>query len=233
MVEGLNSFLRTGDRRAFLKLVGIGSAAVAIPAVLTACSDDPTNPSEHSDISLANASGAGNLMYAMLQLNADFAARVTGNKFVGMTAAESTMYTNLSTIWTAQRNLLQNVVTADRIGDALLFDFTTIDFSNATAVRNLTITLTELLVSTGNGVVGYNKDASQLLAQAKIHSVSGRMAAYVRDTINTATTTTVTDRTGFASTVTASTGMDATVTPSAAYTAADPYFLTTISISGE
>lgn len=126
-------------RRAFLQRGIQLGAFVLTPTLfgglLSACAD-ATGPARQTTIDLTNEVGVLNFCYAVLQLEADFYARVTSNKFPGMLAAEASQFGAFqSDVGAATDDLRMNEIPRHRITDLALFRLGSIvNFSNRTSV---------------------------------------------------------------------------------------------------
>jgi hypothetical protein len=224
IVNELDSHLRASKRRDFLKLAAMGGLGVFLPAVITACNDDPLSPTAAAGFSFGTDRGALNLAYAYAQFMADFYTRVLSSPFVGMTNNENAYITEINGHKGTQRNTLQNLITSGRITDALLFNFNSVDFSQRPAVMDLAQTFEDLGVAAINGSATTVNDATNLTLLGKIGSVWGRHAAVIRDLNNIAAGE---PRIGFAESP-----KDPATAPDAVAQAIQPYFRTSLSTSG-
>jgi len=233
-VNALDSHVRSSKRRDFLKLAAMGGMGVFLPTVITACSSDPLSPTAKATFNFGTDRGALNLAYGYAQFMADFYARVTSNVFVGMTTNENSMLSTISGHKGTQRNTLQNLITSGRITDALLFNFTSVDFSSRSEVMGFAQTFEDLGVAALNGAASTVTDATNLTLLGKVASVWGRHAAVVRD-LNAqaaiAAGTSGADRKLFAASADAN-GLDPATAISSVLPTVQPYFRTTLSSSG-
>jgi hypothetical protein len=211
-----------------LKLAAMGGMGVFLPAVITACNDDPLSPTLEAGFNFGTDRGALNFAYAYNQFMADFYQRVQINTFVGMTTNESDALNTILGHKTSQRNTLQYLIPSGRITDSLLFNFSSVDFSDRDSVMGFAQTFEDLGVATINGTASTVKDARNLLMLGRVVSVWARHSAVIRDLNDIAAGDT---RDSFADT-TDSNGLDPATSSSAAITAMQPYFRTSLSTSG-
>jgi len=229
----LDSTLNSGARREFLKLAAMGGLGVFMPAVIAACNNDTLDPTAKAGFSMGAPAGALNLIYAYTQFMADFYARVTANKYAGMTRYENYVFGELNTRATNVRSVFQNIVTAGRITDAVLFNFANVDFSSRASVVAFTIKFNDLGVAMCNGFAPYLKDANNTVLVNQVSSGFARGATFARDAFTD--TAGVVDPLAVRSTVFGTidaNGLDQAVDPNAAIATMQPYFRTTLSASG-
>jgi len=232
IVNELDSILRTSKRRDFLKLAAMGGMGAFFPAIIAGCNGDTTDPTAKAGFNFSSDRGALNLAYAYTQFMADFYARVQSNPYVGMTTTENGLFFNypggINYQLQAQRNTLQNLITSGRITDAVLFNFTSVDFSTRSVVMGFAQTFGDLGVAAINGSVSTVKNATNLTLLGKIVSALARQAAAIRDLNDQAAGSA---RTSFAATADAQ-GLDPATDPKSVITTLQPYFRTTLSTSG-
>lgn len=172
------------NRRRFLKMGGLGIAALALgqTATVTAFAN-PSAKQVTQTIDLGTGDvGILNYAYLLEQLEADFYTRVVANNFyTGATAEERQILTDLRDHEVIHREFFTRVLGASAIPRIPAFDFSLIDFNSRDSV------LTNSQVMEDTGVSAYN-GAGQLLQSAvnlglagKIVSVEARHAAAIRD----------------------------------------------------
>lgn len=233
--SALDSVMGAGRRRDFLKVAAIGGMGLVLPTVITACNDDPLDPTKEATINFSNDVGALNLAYAIVQMQADFYARITSNRFVGYTSNDSTIIGNVSTSKTNVRTALQQSITAGRITDAVLFNFSTIDFSSRTSVMNTLRTVEDSGVQAVVGALSKVKDPAIAAFLGGCASVLARGAAAIRDVIDADAIQFGGSnfRDSFADVVVSSTDVvEKTITPTEWLAIYKPFYLTEIKLAG-
>jgi len=136
------SLLR-GAARTGAAMAGVAVCAPLV-AMLTACSDDIVNPSEHATITLGTELGALNLAYALAQLEMDFYQRIIPNLYPGMLATEASAFTAFAASTPGQTNAIRRLILKGRIGDAMTFRFAqVINFADRTTVLTHATTIAE------------------------------------------------------------------------------------------
>ncbi len=183
IVPQLDNVLRTSNRRDFLRLAGMGGVGIFFPAVIAGCDREPTSPFESVEIDLATDRGAMNYLYALEQLQLAFYVRVTGTRFVGMTAAELTAFTAILAHETAHRDFYRRGIRSGRITDGIQFDFGSIDFSSRSSVMPAARLIEDLGVAAYNDAGRLFSDPSNLLIASKILAVEARHASAIREFI--------------------------------------------------
>lgn len=171
-------------RRDFLRLTAAGGAALFIPTLFTACNEMPTNPAAAAVIDTRTEAGLLNALYALKQLNGDFFARVTAQRFIGMTAAELTLFGDMLGQAGSHVAYFIEVLHQRRVYDLLEFDFSGVDFDNRAAVMALAQQLTDTSAAAYLGALPRLTTADTRLVIAKIASVEARHSATVRDLID-------------------------------------------------
>ncbi len=137
------------SRRSLLRGAARTGAAVAgvavctpLIAMLTACSDDIVNPSEHATITLGTELGALNLAYALAQMEQDFYQRIIPNLYPGMLATEASAFTAFASSTLGQMNGIRGMIPHGRIGDAMTFRFAQlVNFADRTNVLTHSTTI--------------------------------------------------------------------------------------------
>jgi hypothetical protein len=214
-------------RRAFLKYVGLGSAAIATIGAATSCNDNDNDNSGGLGVSLGSGDIAVlNYAYALEQLEAAFYTQVVANPYTGITADETTAFTAIRNHEVAHREFFKQALGANAI-PGLEVDFSSITFSSRDNVLATAKAFEDLGVSAYNGAGRYlsTTDAGKtyLGLAGKIVSVEARHAAFIRDLISYGS---------FAdSTVIDANGLDKLRTPAEVFSIAGVYIKTRINTS--
>ncbi|MGI4884145.1 MAG: ferritin-like domain-containing protein [Janthinobacterium lividum] len=181
-------------RRSFLRYSSAGLALGGL--YLAGCSkDDDNNPSNGTLIDVGTGDvGILNYAYALEQLEAAFYTQVVaGTYYVGASAAEKAIFSDLQAHEVIHRDFFKGAITTGRITDALMPDFSNIDFTQRTTtsgklgVLNAAMAFEDLGVAAYNGAGRFITSATYLTLAGKIVSVEARHAAVIREllTINT------------------------------------------------
>lgn len=214
------------QRRSFIRIAALSGIGVMATSLLTACDDNPADPSLHSDIDFSTPSGALNLLLATAQLQADFFTRVVLNPYVGMTTAESNSFALSRDRNEALVTALSNIIHKDRLTTALLFDFSTVDFSSKSTVLPLAQQFEDLSIQLVNGCIPLAQDPDAALCLAKAGSIFARQSSIIRFQLDLPTL----GSTQFASGLTEQALFPAR-TPAEWYAATKQYFKTTLTIA--
>ncbi len=185
VVERAEQLWEPANRRAFLRLLGVGGTMVLLPTVFTACGrDGPTRPGGGgATLNLSNDTGILNYAYALEQLEAAFySAVLTAPAFAQLNAEQQEVMTDLRNHEVIHREFLRTVLGNDRIGDlALNASAVNPSLANATTILRTAEQLEDLGVAAYNGAGKYLSNAANLLVAGKIVSVEARHAAAIRD----------------------------------------------------
>jgi hypothetical protein len=188
---------RVRDRREFLRALGLGGAALCVPAFVTACSPDgathPLSPILGSGVTVqgrtqtpevtldfSNDYGVLNFAYALEQLEAAFYTRVKAEPPRDMDEHEREVLRQIQSHEVIHATFLKAALGANGI-PALTPDFTSINFNNRDSVLDTARTFEDLGVAAYNGAAQYIRSATYLTLAGKIVSVEARHAAAVRD----------------------------------------------------
>jgi ferritin-like metal-binding protein YciE len=183
-------------RRSFLRYSSAGLALGGL--FLAGCSkDDTTGPSGGTgnliDVGTGDI-GILNYAYALEQLEAAFYTQVVaGAYYAGASAAEKAIFSDLRDHEVIHRDFFKAAITAGRITDALVPDFSGIDFSQRTTtsgklgVLNAAMAFEDLGVAAYNGAGRFITSAAYLTLAGKIVSVEARHAAVIRELMATNT----------------------------------------------
>ncbi len=217
-------FLSPISRNAFLKYAG--ASAVVAGLVITGCKDNKTNDMNTTSTAMVDLGtgdvGILNYAYLLEQLEAAFYSKVVASPYSGMSAAETTILTEIK-----DHELLHRDFFKVAIGTAAIaqqeFDFTSINFSDRTAVLEAAKSFEDLGVSAYNGAGKLFVSADYLLIAGKIVSVEARHASVLRDLISPYTAAFAGD-----DVITVDKGLDLAKTPTEVLTAAGKYVKGTV-----
>jgi len=211
-------------RRAFLKYVGLGSAAIATIGVVSSCNKNDDDNSGGMGVSLGSGDIAVlNYAYALEQLEAAFYTQVVANPYSGITADETAALTDIRNHEVAHREFFKAALGANAI-PGLEVDFSSITFSSKDSVLATAKAFEDLGVSAYNGAGRYlsatDAGKTYLSLAGKIVSVEARHAAFIRDLISNGS---------FAdNTVVDANGLDKLRTPAEVFAIAGQYVKTKI-----
>lgn len=189
VVERADDLWRSGTRRSFLKLLGLGGTIVLAPALFAACDDNDgiTDPgsSAQAKLDLSTDVGIFNYAYALEQLEAAFYSTVVAAaNFATLfpNANERELLTDIRNHEVAHRELLRAALGNAAIPDLQLNSTTVAALvaDRATILKNAQ-TFEDLGVAAYNGAGKQLKDGRNLLVAGKIVSVEARHAAAIRD----------------------------------------------------
>lgn len=170
------------SRRRFL---GFAGGLVAAGVLLDAChkdDDDPIVTTTGIDLGSGDV-GILNYAYTLEQLEAAFYTQVAMSPYNGITAAETTLLTDIRDHEVAHREFFKNALGAKAI-PALEVNFAAINFTSRDSVLATAKAFEDLGVSAYNGAGKLIASADYLLLAGKIVSVEARHAAYIRDLIS-------------------------------------------------
>ncbi len=232
-LDFLADLARSTERRRFLKWGGITLAVAAI-----GCSSDTTvapadagsqRPLLDPGFPTVNL-GAGdigvlNFAYALEQLEYAFYVQVLATPYAGMTAAETSILTDLRVHELIHRDFLREALGAAAI-PALQVTFASIDFTSRASVLGAAQTFEDIGVSAYNGAGQLLTNLDFLTLAGKIVSVEARHASAIRDLLQ--------PNTGFfaGDDIIDSRGLELIRVPSAVLPLADPFIQTNIDASG-
>lgn len=189
IVERTDDLWRSGTRRSFLKLLGLGGTIVLAPTLFAACGDNDgiTDPGSNAQAKLDLSTDVGifNYAYALEQLEAAFYGAVVGaGNFATLfpDPNERELLTDIRNHEVVHREFLRAALGGAAIPD-LQLDSTTVTAliaDRATILKNAQ-TFEDLGVAAYNGAGKQLKDGRNLLVAGKIVSVEARHAAAIRD----------------------------------------------------
>ena len=180
------------QRRDFMRMAGLGGAAVA----LAACGVDPTRATQAGALAsvTANATAGGsvtydfsndtgvlNFAYAMELLGQTFYTLVTSNAAFtsAFPANEQIVFTDLLGHETAHRDFFKAALSTS--GIVVTPNFSSVDFTNRSSILTAAQTLEDTCVAALNGGGMYLKSAVFLGVAGKLVSVEARQASTIRD----------------------------------------------------
>jgi len=218
------------SRREFVTRIAVGSGALALPSfIISACTDVIANPTESATFDFSTDPGVLNYFYAITQLQADFWARATANRFPGITTAENTAFAVISSQATNQRNWLQVYQTFGRVSDVLTFDFSTVDFTNRATSMGTALTIEDSASRAYAGGLKYLTNPDNVVLAAKLASVAARHSATLRDLSDLFAGGAT--RASFAGDdVVGTTGLEAAASPAEVIGTISKYFRTSLSV---
>lgn len=192
---GMLSSPRT--RRDILKLMAAGGAAVFLPAVMTACSDDKddngtmTGPGTGAALTIDFSKGDIAILqfaYALEQLEADFYTRaVAAFGASNLTAADKVILQDIKYHEVLHREFFKAALGTTN-GFTVTTTFPSVNFNDRTSVLATAKALEDTGVKAYNGAAQYIVDINYLLAAGKIVSVEARHASAIADLISPNTT---------------------------------------------
>jgi len=203
------------SRGTFLKYSG--ATIVVAGLTMAGCkSNDTVNP-----VTVDLGTGdTGILNYAFLleQLEAAFYVKVMTSPYSGMSAAETTILSEIRDHELLHRDFFKAAITSGAITSSLTFNFSSINFSDRTSVLTAAKTFEDLGVSAYNGAGKLISNPDYLLLAGKIVSVEARHASAIRDLLSPFSASFSGD-----DVVTADQGLDGAKTPTEVLTAAGVY----------
>lgn len=171
------------QRRSFLRFAGAGAAGASILAV-AACKKHDDTPAVSGTIDVGGGDiGVLNYAYALEQLEAAFYIKVVASPYSGMTAAETSAFTDIRDHEVLHREFLKAALGSAAI-PALGVNFSSIDFTSKAAVLAAAKAFEDTGVSAYNGVAYIMTNPTYLTLAGKIVSVEARHAAFIRDMIS-------------------------------------------------
>lgn len=210
--------LKAVSRRNFLGYFG---GAAAIMATAAACKKDDAPSSTGVNLGSGDT-GILNYAYALEQLEAAFYTQVALTPYSGITAAETSLLTDIRDHEIAHREFFKAALAANAI-QALEVDFSSIDFSRRDSVLGTAKAFEDLGVTAYNGAGKLITTPDYLVLAGKIVSVEARHAALIRDLISNGS---------FAdSTAIDANGLDLSRTPPQVLAIAAPFLKTALNAS--
>ena len=215
------------SRRAFLRLSGLGLAAVGLTyhdlTMATAMAQGMGATTTGGAVDLGGGdTGVLNYAYALEQLEAAFYATVLDSPYAGISAQERDLLADIRDHEVAHREFLKAALGAGRIPD-LAVNFSSVNFADRTSVLTTARTFEDLGVAAYNGGGAAISDPNYLLLAGKIVSVEARHAATIRTLLNPG------DGSFAGSDVINPLGLDRALKPSEVLPAVAPFVATPIS----
>lgn len=237
-IGSADQLMAVANRRRFLKLMGAGGALVLLPTMFAACSDDddddggtgPGNggaPGSGATVTLDFSTDTGvlNYAYALEQLEAAFYAAVVGASAFNTTfsaAAERTILTDIRNHEAIHAAFLRQVLGTARIPNLNTSStFAGVNLNDRTTVLTTARTFEDLGVAAYNGAAQYLSADANITVAGKIVSVEARHAAAIRDLLQPGTD------------AFAPNAFDPATNPTEVGTAAQPFVVQRLSISGQ
>ena len=207
-------------RGTFLKYAGASAAVTGL--IMTGCAVEEKNEGPTTVDLGSGDTGILNYAYLLEQLEAAFYVHVMTNPYSGMVAAETTILTEIRDHELVHRDFFKAAIGSSAIPQ-VEFDFSSINFTDRTAVLGAAKAFEDLGVSAYNGAGKLITSADYLLLAGKIVSVEARHAAAIRDLISPFTAAFAGD-----DVVTVDTALDGAKTPTEVLTAAGKYVKATV-----
>lgn len=179
---GKETFLGGGlQRRQFLQFAGASAIAVGVLGCKKDKSAGLEAPYVNTDntIDFKDDAGLLNYIYALEQLEAAFYIKVAESFPAGFTPTQVLFFTDIKLHEIAHREFFKRVLGGAAIG-SLEVDFSTINFSDVTAVLTAAKTFEDLGVAAYNDVILRCKNDYNLILFSQLATVEARHAAYVR-----------------------------------------------------
>lgn len=179
-------------RRDILRMMAVGGAAVFLPSMMTACSDDdnngstPTSPGTGAALTIDFAKGDIAILqfaYALEQLEADFYTKVMDASNSTLTAAEKAIMQDIKYHEVLHREFFK-VALGTTNGFTVTTAYPNVNFNDRTSVLTTAKTLEDTGVKAYNGAAQYITDLNYLLLAGKIVSVEARHASAIADLIS-------------------------------------------------
>lgn len=179
-------------RRDILRMMAVGGAAVFLPSMMTACSDDNDNangvtgPGTGTALTIDFAKGDIAVLqfaYALEQLEADFYTKVMATSSSNLTAADKAILQDIKYHEVLHREYFKVALGATN-GFTVTTTYPNVNFNDRTSVLATAKALEDTGVKAYNGAAQYITDVNYLLAAGKIVSVEARHASAIADLIS-------------------------------------------------
>jgi hypothetical protein len=228
----LEAFSRSSNRRAFLRTSALGGALLALPEIVTACSDAATPTAAATPttsgggavtIDLSTDTGVLNFAYAIEQLASSFYTLVLAKPAPDLSDSDLAVLADIAQHEIVHRQFLKLALGMNAIG-ALAFDFSKLNLTTRQGVLTASKTFEDTDVGAYNGAGQLLKSATNLTIAGKIVSVEARQAAVLRDLLQPKTTFFAGDD------VVDSHGLDQALTPQQVLAIVSPFITTPIHV---
>lgn len=229
-IAGKDSFSTSSiKRRQFLQFAG---ASAALTVGLIGCKKEETTistPYTNTDntIDFKDDAGLLNYIYALEQLEAAFYIKVAASFPPTFLAQQKMLFNDIRLHEIAHREFFKKFLGAVGLG-TLEFDFSSIDFADATAVLNAAKTFEDLGVAAYNDAVVKCKNDYNLIILSQIATVEARHAAYVRSQVSTLSFADLTELAPLGAD--AANALDVTLTPGKVLEQASKYIKTKLNV---
>lgn len=177
LVSSDSQILAKVNRRYFLRSAGVAAATGAF--ILGACTDHDLEGDKIVELGAGDV-GILNYAYALEQLEAAFYIQVLATPYVGITAEEKAILTDIRDHEIVHRQFFKAALQSAAIKD-LTPNFSSINFSDRASVLGAAKLFEDTGVQAYNGAGKFIKDAGYLLLAGKIVSVEARHASAIRD----------------------------------------------------
>lgn len=217
------------QRRAFFQFAGISMIA----ATALSCKEaipEPSRPYVNTDntIDFRNDTGLLNYIYVLEQLEAAFYTKATESLALGFSPAQATFFTDIKLHEIAHREFFKTFLGPAAVAP-LEFDFSTVDFSNATSVLAMAKTLEDLVLAAYNGAIEKGKESSSLIVLSQIASVEARHAAWTREQVMANSFADLTDLAALGADATK--GLDVSLSPDKVFAQTAKYIKTKLNVT--
>jgi len=171
-------------RKAFFRIAGAGAAVLAVAAAgCKASMGDVTLANTDANDVGAGDTGLLNYALALETLEAAFYTQVVLTPYTGITAAETSLLTDIRDHEIGHRELLKAYLNTAASPATITPTFTGIDFTSRTSVLTAAQTFEDLGVAAYNGAAYLFNSSTYLNQVGKIVSVEARHAAVIRNLI--------------------------------------------------
>lgn len=199
------------QRRHFLQFAG----TFALTAGVLGCKKNESSAAspqtnDGSTIDFKDDTGIFNYIYTLEQLEAAFYIKLSVAYPAAFTATQISFFKDIKSHEVAHRGFYKKFLGAAGIGN-LDFDFSSIDFTNATAVFTATKALEDMGVAAYNGILARAQQSFTITILSQIASVEARHAAWVRGQVTTNDFADLNDLSALGAIV--ANGLDAALTP--------------------
>ena len=165
------------SRRRFFGLAGaVAGAGLVLGAA--SCSKN-----ENTDVTYTKDDfGVLNYLYLLEQMHAAFYTQLIATPYNGISQLELKRLTDIRDHEIAHREFYKQLL-GDKANNQAIFDFYSIDFTRRDSVLPAAKSFEDVGISAYNGAAQLFTDVNYMMLAAKIASVEGRHAAYVRNLV--------------------------------------------------